>query len=93
MERGLKTILWTALTILILIGVVKFIWWLTPVILTIIVISFFVRKGKEVMNRDERKDDLYQSTTNTANNSNSYSETTEDYSGEVIDVDFKDVEE
>ena len=89
MERGLKTILWTALTILILVGIVKFIWWLTPVILTIIVISFFIRKGKQVINKDERKDDIYESTINT---SNSYNESTEDYSGEVIDVDFKDVE-
>ncbi len=92
MDRGVKTILWSIVSIFIFIGVVKFIWWLTPVILTIVVISFFIKKGKQIVNRNDKSNRSDSSFHSTVNNSYSDNKSKEDYSGEVIDVDFKDVE-
>ena len=92
MERALRNILWTIVGILIFIGIVKFVWWMMPVILLIIAITFVVRKFREFTNKDDNSNE-YEPTVNTSNTSSTYNEPNEDYSGDVIDVDFKEVEE
>lgn len=87
-----KSILWTVLGIVIFIAIIKFFIFLLPFIIVIGIVGYIVFKGKRAFNNKKRQNESY----NYYNeNQNNYKESNIDDSdnGEVIDVDYKEVDE
>lgn len=84
--NSLKPILWIALSIVIIMLVVKAVFFLIPIVLVIALVGYLVFKGKELFNGNKKEDTTYYKNESTFNQSNNFKEQ------EVIDVDFKDVD-
>ena len=86
----LKSILWTIVWIVIFIAIVKFFIYLLPFIIVIGLVGYIVFKGKKAFRNKEHNNETYNSY-----NQNVYEESSidDDSNGEIIDVDYKEVDE
>lgn len=86
-----KSILWTVVGIVIFIAIIKFFIFLLPFIIAIGIVGYIVFKGKKAFNNKKRENESY----NYYNeNENSYKGSNIDDSnnGEIIDVDYEEVD-
>lgn len=88
--NNLKSILWTIVWIVIFIAIVKFFIYLLPFIIVIGLVGYIVFKGKKSFRNKEHNNETYNSY-----NQNVYEESSidDDSNGEIIDVDYKEVDE
>ena len=88
--NNLKSILWTLVWIVIFIAIVKFFIYLLPFIIVIGLVGYIVFKGKKAFRNKEHNNETYNSY-----NQNVYEESSidDDSNGEIIDVDYKEVDE
>ncbi|MEE0933750.1 hypothetical protein [Clostridium sp. D43t1_170807_H7] len=88
--NNLKSILWTIVWIVIFIAIVKFFIYLLPFIIVIGLVGYIVFKGKKAFRNKEHNNETYNSY-----NQNVYEESSidDDSNGEIIDVDYKEVDE
>ena len=88
--NNLKSILWTIVWIVIFIAIVKFFIYLLPFIIVIGLVGYIVFKGKKAFRNQEHNNETYNSY-----NQNVYEESSidDDSNGEIIDVDYKEVDE
>ena len=88
--NNLKSILWTIVWIVIFIAIVKFCIYLLPFIIVIGLVGYIVFKGKKAFRNKEHNNETYNSY-----NQNVYEESSidDDSNGEIIDVDYKEVDE
>ena len=88
--NNLKSILWTIVWIVIFIAIVKFFIYLLPIIIVIGLVGYIVFKGKKAFRNKEHNNETYNSY-----NQNVYEESSidDDSNGEIIDVDYKEVDE
>ena len=88
--NNLKSILWTTVWIVIFIAIVKFFIYLLPFIIVIGLVGYIVFKGKKAFRNKEHNNETYNSY-----NQNVYEESSidDDSNGEIIDVDYKEVDE
>lgn len=88
--NNLKSILWTIVWIVIFIAIVKFFIYLLPFIIVIGLVGYIVFKGKKAFRNKEYNNETYNSY-----NQNVYEESSidDDSNGEIIDVDYKEVDE
>ena len=88
--NNLKSILWTIVWIVIFISIVKFFIYLLPFIIVIGLVGYIVFKGKKAFRNKEHNNETYNSY-----NQNVYEESSidDDSNGEIIDVDYKEVDE
>ena len=88
--NNLKSILWTIVWIVIFIAIVKFFIYLLPFIIVIGLVGYMVFKGKKAFRNKEHNNETYNSY-----NQNVYEESSidDDSNGEIIDVDYKEVDE
>ena len=88
--NNLKSILWTIVWIVIFIAIVKFFIYLLPFIIVIGLVGYIVFKGKKAFRNKEHNNETYNSY-----NQNVYEESSidDDSKGEIIDVDYKEVDE
>ena len=86
-----KSILWTVLGIVVFIAIIKFFIFLLPSIIVIGIVGYIVFKCKKAFNNKKRENESYNYYNN---NQNSYEESNIDDSdnGEIIDVDYKEVD-
>lgn len=88
--NNLKSILWTIVGILIFIGIIRFFIYLLPFIIVIGLVSYIIFKGKMAFAKKKYKNETYNSYNQ---NQNVYEESSiDDSNGEVIDVDYKEVD-
>lgn len=86
--NNLKSILWTIVGVLIFIGIIRFFIYLLPFIIVIGLVSYIIFKGKMAFAKKKYKNETYNSY-----NQNVYEESSiDDNNGEVIDVDYKEVD-
>ena len=86
--NNLKSILWTIVGVLIFIGIIRFFIYLLPFIIVIGLVSYIVFKGKMAFAKKKYNNETYNSY-----NQNVYKESSiDDNDGEIIDVDYKDVD-
>ena len=57
--NSLKPILWIALSIVIIMIVVKAVFFLIPIVLVIALVGYLVFKGKELFNGNKKEDTTY----------------------------------
>lgn len=90
--NNLKSILWTIVWIVIFIAIVKFFIYLLPFIIVIGLVGYIVFKGKKAFRNKEHNNETYNSYNQ---NQNVYEESSidDDSNGEIIDVDYKEVDE
>lgn len=88
--NNLKSILWTIVWIVIFIAIVKFFIYLLPFIIVMGLVGYIVFKGKKAFRNKEHNNETYNSY-----NQNVYEESSidDDSNGEIIDVDYKEVDE
>ena len=88
--NNLKSILWTIVWIVIFIAIVNFFIYLLPFIIVIGLVGYIVFKGKKAFRNKEHNNETYNSY-----NQNVYEESSidDDSNGEIIDVDYKEVDE
>lgn len=89
--NNLKSLLWTIVGIVIFIAIIKFFIYLLPFVLIIALVGYLVFKGKKAFRKKKYNDETF----NTYNqNQNVYEESSidDDSNGEVIDVDYKEVD-
>ena len=86
-----KSILWTVLGIVVFIAIIKFFIFLLPFIIVIGIVGYIVFKCTKAFNNKKRENESYNYYNN---NQNSYEESNIDDSdnGEIIDVDYKEVD-
>ena len=86
-----KSILWTVLGIVVFIAIIKFFIFLLPFIIGIGLVGYIVFKCNKAFNNKKRENESYNYYNN---NQNSYEESNIDDSdnGEIIDVDYKEVD-
>ena len=86
-----KSILWTVLGIVVFIAIIKFFIFLLPFIIVIGIVGYIVFKCKNAFNNKKCENESYNYYNN---NQNSYEESNIDDSdnGEIIDVDYKEVD-
>lgn len=88
--NNLKSILWTIVGVLIFIGIIRFFIYLLPFIIVIGLVSYIIFKGKMAFAKKKYKNETYNSYNQ---NQNVYEESSiDDNNGEVIDVDYKEVD-
>ncbi len=86
--NNLKSILWTIVGILIFIGIIRFFIYLLPFIIVIGLVSYIIFKGKMAFAKKKYNNETYNSY-----NQNVYEKSSiDDNNGEVIDVDYKEVD-
>lgn len=86
--KDLKSILWTIVGILIFIGIIRFFIYLLPFIIVIGLVYYIIFKGKMAFAKKKYNNETYNSY-----NQNVYKESSiDDSDGEIIDVDYKDVD-
>jgi len=86
--KDLKSILWTIVGILIFIGIIRFFIYLLPFIIVIGLVYYIIFKGKMAFAKKKYNNETYNSY-----NQNVYKESSiDDNDGEIIDVDYKDVD-
>ena len=87
--NNLKSILWTIVGIVIFIAIVKFFIYLLPFIIVIGLVGYIVFKGKKAFRNKEHNNETYNSY-----NQSIYEESSidDDSNGEIIDVDYKEVD-
>ena len=86
--KNLKSILWTIVGILIFIGIIRFFIYLLPFIIVIGLVSYIIFKGKMAFAKKRYNNETYNSY-----NQNVYEKSSiDDNNGEVIDVDYKEVD-
>ena len=86
--KDLKSILWTIVGILIFIGIIRFFIYLLPFIIVIGLVYYIIFKGKMAFAKKKYNNETYNSY-----NQNVYKESSiDDNYGEIIDVDYKDVD-
>lgn len=86
--NNLKSILWTIVGVLIFIGIIRFFIYLLPFIIVIGLVSYIVFKGKMAFAKKKYNNETYNSY-----NQNVYEKSSiDDSNGEVIDVDYKEVD-
>lgn len=90
--NNLKSILWTIVWIVIFIAIVKFFIYLLPFIIVIGLVGYIVFKGKRAFGKKKNNNETYNSYNQ---NQNVYEESSidDDSNGEIIDVDYKEVDE
>ena len=88
--NNLKSILWTIVGILIFIGIIRFFIYLLPFIIVIGLVSYIIFKGKMAFAKKKYNNETY----NSYNQSqNVYEKSSiDDSNGEVIDVDYKEID-
>lgn len=88
--KDLKSILWTIVGVLIFIGIIRFFIYLLPFIIVIGLVSYIVFKGKMAFAKKKYNNETYNSYNQ---NQNVYEKSSiDDSNGEVIDVDYKEVD-
>ena len=88
--KNLKSILWTIVGILIFIGIIRFFIYLLPFIIVIGLVSYIIFKGKMAFAKKRYNNETYNSYNQ---NQNVYEKSSiDDNNGEVIDVDYKEVD-
>ena len=88
--NNLKSILGTIVGVLIFIGIIKFFIYLLPFIIVIGLVGYIVLKGKKVFRNKEHNNKTYNSYNQ---NQSVYEESSiDDSNGEIIDVDYKEVD-
>ena len=88
--NNLKSILWTIVGVLIFIGIIRFFIYLLPFIIVIGLVSYIVFKGKMAFAKKRYNNETYNSYNQ---NQNVYEKSSiDDSNGEVIDVDYKEVD-
>lgn len=88
--KNLKSILWTIVGVLIFIGIIRFFIYLLPFIIVIGLVSYIVFKGKMAFAKKKYNNETYNSYNQ---NQNVYEKSSiDDSNGEVIDVDYKEVD-
>ena len=86
--KDLKSILWTIVGILIFIGIIRFFIYLLPFIIVIGLVYYIIFKGKMAFAKKKYNNETYN-----PYNQNVYKESSiDDNDGEIIDVDYKDVD-
>ncbi|MDU2490454.1 MAG: hypothetical protein E7D27_07695 [Clostridium celatum] len=86
--KNLKSILWTIVGVLIFIGIIRFFIYLLPFIIVIGLVSYIIFKGKMAFAKKRYNNETYNSY-----NQNVYEKSSiDDNNGEVIDVDYKEVD-
>lgn len=86
-----KSILWTVVGIVIFIAIIKFFIFLLPFIIVIGIVGYIVFKGKKAFNNKKKENESY----NYYNeNESSYkgSNIDDNNNGEIIDVDYEEVD-
>lgn len=88
--NNLKSLLWTIVGIVIFVAIVKFFIYLIPFVLVIGLVGYIVLKGKKAFTSKKNNNETYNSY-----NQNVYEESSidDDSNGEIIDVDYKEVDE
>ena len=90
--NNLKSILWTIVGIGIFIAIIRFFIYLLPFIIVIGLIAYIIFKGKMAFAKKKYKNEAYNSY-NQSQNQNVYEKSSiDDSNGEVIDVDYKEVD-
>ena len=88
--NNLKSILWTIVGVLIFIGIIRFFIYLLPFIIVIGLVSYIIFKGKMAFAKKRYNNETYNSYNQ---NQNVYEKSSiDDNNGEVIDVDYKEVD-
>ena len=89
--NNFKSILWTILGIVIFIAIIKFFIFMLPFVIAIGILSYIVFKWKSAVNRRKNHGEYYNYYDK---NSNGFEEGSIDDStnGQVIDVDYKEVD-
>lgn len=89
--NNLKSLLWTIVGIVIFIAIIKFFIYLLPFVFVISLVGYLVFKGKKAFRSKKQNNENF-STYN--QNQNVYEESSidDDSNGEVIDVDYKEVD-
>ena len=88
--KNLKSILWTIVGVLIFIGIIRFFIYLLPFIIVIGLVSYIIFKGKMAFEKKRYNNETYNSYNQ---NQNVYEKSSiDDNNGEVIDVDYKEVD-
>ena len=88
--NNLKSRLWTIVGVLIFIGIIRFFIYLLPFIIVIGLVSYIVFKGKMAFAKKKYNNETYNSYNQ---NQNVYEKSSiDDSNGEVIDVDYKEVD-
>lgn len=89
--NNFKSILWTILGIVIFIAIIKFFIFMLPFVIVIGILSYIVFKWKSAVNRRKNHGESYNYYDK---NSNGFEEGSIDDStnGQVIDVDYKEVD-
>ena len=89
--NNFKSILWTILGIVIFIAIIKFFIFMLPFVIAIGILSYIVFKWKSAVNRRKNHGESYNYY---YKNSNGFEEGSIDDStnGQVIDVDYKEVD-
>lgn len=89
--NNFKSILWTILGIVIFIAIIKFFIFMLPFVIAIGILSYIVFKWKSAVNRRKNNGESYNYYDK---NSNGFEEGNIDDStnGQVIDVDYKEVD-
>ena len=88
--KNLKSILWTIVGVLIFIGIIRFFIYLLPFIIVIGLVSYIIFKGKMAFAKKRYNNETYNSYNQ---NHNVYEKSSiDDNNGEVIDVDYKEVD-
>ncbi|MDU2122464.1 MAG: hypothetical protein E7E64_07975 [Clostridium celatum] len=88
--KNLKSILWTIVGVLIFIGIIRFFIYLLPFIIVIGLVSYIIFKGKMAFAKKRYNNETYNSYNQ---NQNVYEKSSiDDNNGEVIDVDYKEVD-
>lgn len=88
--KDLKSILWTIVGILIFIGIIRFFIYLLPFIIVIGLVYYIIFKGKMAFAKKKYNNETYNSYNQ---NQNVYEKSSiDDSNGEVIDVDYKEVD-
>ena len=89
--NNLKSLLWTIVGIVIFIAIIKFFIYVLPFVFVISLVGYLVFKGKKAFRSKKQNNENF-STYN--QNQNVYEESSidDDSNGEVIDVDYKEVD-
>ena len=87
--NNLKSILWTIVGIVIFIAIVKFFIYLLPFIIVIGLVSYIIFNSKNAFRKKNNNNKTYNSY-----NQSIYEESSidDDSNGEIIDVDYKEVD-
>lgn len=88
--NNLKSILWSIVGIAIFIAIIRFFIYLLPFIIVAALVAYIILKGKRAFAKKKYKNETYNSYNQ---NQNVYEESSiDDSNGEVIDVDYKEVD-